>query len=115
MSLNLYDQACRYLVGFDEPGFLRWLLGLQAHEFAFKVWLDTRAILYPGERDRTGDLVAHLVNRTENDAPWAVLVEFQIEPDPEMFGRVLRPWGRSGSSHGQIRSTPRVLKSAPRC
>ena len=93
MSLNLYDQACRYLVGFDGPGFLRWLLGLQSHEFAFNVWLDTRAILYPGERDRTGDLVAHLVDKAENDAPWAVLVEFQIEPDPDMFGRALRHLG----------------------
>ena len=93
MSVNLFDQACRYLVGFDEPGFLCWLLGLQSHEFAYKGWLDTRAILYPGERDRTGDLVAHLVNRTENDAPWAVLVEFQIVPDPEMFGARAAPLG----------------------
>jgi hypothetical protein len=37
--------------------------------------------------------VAHLLNLLEHGVPWALLLEFQIVPDPEMFGRVLRHLG----------------------
>jgi hypothetical protein len=93
MSQNLYDQGSRYLVGLDAMGFFRWLLGLQSSEFAFRGWLDTRAISYPGERDLTSDLIAHLENLLEHGVPWALMLEFQIVPGPEMFGRILRHLG----------------------
>jgi hypothetical protein len=89
MSQNLYDQACRYLVMLDPMGFFCWLLNLQRSEFAFQGWLDTRAIAYPGESDRTSDLVAHLVNFREHGRPWALPLEFQIVPDTDMFSRAL--------------------------
>jgi hypothetical protein len=77
MSQNLYDQACRYLVRIDPVGFIAWLLHLDRSEFAFQGWLDTRAIAYPGESDRTGDMVANLANLREHGLPWALLLEFQ--------------------------------------
>jgi hypothetical protein len=89
MSQNLYDQACRYLVMLDPLGFLCWLLGMDRSEFGFLGWLDTRAISYPGDSDRIGDSVVHLMSLAEPGAPWALLLEFQIAPDSEMFGRVL--------------------------
>jgi hypothetical protein len=89
MSQNLYNQASRYLVMLDPAGFVSWLLGLHRSQFAFQGWLDTRAIAYPGESDRTSDLVAHLVNFLEHGRPWAISLEFQIVPDTEMFSRAL--------------------------
>ncbi len=89
MSQNLYDQACRYLVMLDPVGFLNWLLGLQRSDYSFQGWLDTRAIAYPGESDRTSDMVANLANLGEHGEPWALPLEFQIVPDSEMFGRAL--------------------------
>src|SRR5207247_752149 len=32
-------------------------------------------------------------DRTDGDRPWAVVTEFQVEPDPEMFGRLLEYGG----------------------
>ncbi|HEV3437570.1 MAG TPA: hypothetical protein VG122_09425 [Gemmata sp.] len=63
---------------------------LRAEDFAFRGWLDTRAISFPGEPDRTSDMVAHLANLLEHGIPWALLLEFQIVPDSEMFGRIVR-------------------------
>src|SRR5580700_8637546 len=93
MSENLYDKASRYLVKLDPAGFFHWLLGLPPHEFTFHDWCDTRAIVKPGEGDRTADMVAHLLNCMDADASWAVLLEFQIEPDPDMFGRLMHHLG----------------------
>jgi hypothetical protein len=89
MAQNLYDKACRYLVMLDPVGFLGWLLNLNTSEFAFQGWLDTRAIVYPGESDRTSDLVAQLSDPQEGGRPWAIILEFQITPDYDMFGRSL--------------------------
>jgi hypothetical protein len=89
MATNLYDQSSRYLVDFDPAGFFSWLLGLKKSDFAFRKWLNTRAITFPGRAERTSDLVAHLADLLENGIPWALLLEFQIVPDPEMFGRIL--------------------------
>jgi hypothetical protein len=93
MQLNVYDKACRYLAKLDPPGFLAWLLGLQTHEFSFQKWLDPRAIALPDECERTADLAAHLHNLLDQGIPWALVVEFQIEPDAVMFGRLLRLLG----------------------
>jgi hypothetical protein len=93
MPQNVFDQGSRYLVGLDAPGFFRWLLGLNEEDVRFRRWLDTRACAEPGERDLTGDKVAYLLNLAEHGVPWALLLEFQIVPDPVMFGRVLRHLG----------------------
>jgi hypothetical protein len=89
MPPNPFDQACRYLAKLDSIAFMAWLLGLLPTRFGFRRWLDTRLVRFPGEPDRTCDTVAFLEDLTAGHVPWAVVLEFQIEPDPLMFGRLL--------------------------
>lgn len=87
--MNDFDQASRFAVALDPPGFLVWALGLADETVLFREWLDTRNVVFPGGAERTGDLVARLEQIGGGEPPWAVAVEFQIEPDPLMFGRLL--------------------------
>lgn len=89
MSENYYDKASRYAAKVDPAGFFSWLLGLPLDGFAFRDWLDTRGLPFPGDPDRANDTVAHLDNTVEHGVPWAVAVEFQTQPDADMFGRLL--------------------------
>jgi len=66
-----------------------WWLGLPPDGLEFRGWLDTRSIPFPGEADRTGDSVARIARRDGSHPPWAIALEFQIAPDPLMFGRML--------------------------
>jgi hypothetical protein len=86
---NVFDKAARYAAKLDAARFLAWALGRPPLAFHFREWLDTRHIPFPGGDDRTGDTVAGLDNRDASGVPWAMAVEFQIEPDPLMFGRML--------------------------
>jgi len=88
MPQNIYDQVSRYTAKLDPTGFLAWLLGKPSDELTFKRWLDTRRVTFPGEPDRTSDTVAFLTNPAEHGVPWIVAIEFQIKPDPLMFGRL---------------------------
>src|SRR4051812_40352111 len=89
MTANPYDQACRYLAKLEPAAFLGWLLGLKPAAFRFRPWLDARRVRFPGEPERTCDTVAFLEHVGDGQQPWAVAVEFQTEPDPTMFGRLL--------------------------
>jgi hypothetical protein len=87
-----FDKACRYAARMDAPGFLAWLLGPNSG-LTFRRWLDTRTTPGAEHADRTGDLVADMA--VNGVGPfWAVPVEFQTTPDPEMFGRGLEMLGR---------------------
>ncbi len=89
MPENPYDKAARFAAKLDPEGFLAWVLGLPLDRLGFAGWIDTRGIPFPGEQDRTGDTVARLDVPGGTEPPWAVAVEFQAEPDPLMFGRLL--------------------------
>src|SRR4051812_8942355 len=89
---SVYDQACRFLLHLD-AAVLLWLLGLTAREVEFDSWLDTRGLPWPGQPDRTCDTVAYLRDLSDNGRPWAQVAEFQTDPDPLMFGRVLEYLG----------------------
>lgn len=89
MAGNYYDKASRFAAKLDSAGFVGWLLDLPAERFTFRRWLETRGVPFPGNPDRVGDTVAHLDNAAEHGVPWALAVEFQSQPDPEMFGRLL--------------------------
>ena len=89
MTPTPYDQACRYLAKLEPHAFVAWLLDLPSEQFRFRGWLDARRLTFPGEPDRTCDTVAFLENVGAGGEPWAVPVEFQIDPDAEMFGRLL--------------------------
>jgi hypothetical protein len=88
-----YDQACRYAAKLDAPGLLCWLLGETRDELRFRTWLDTRTLPWPGDPERTCDTVAWLGD-ADPAVEWAVPVEFCLEPDGEMFGRLLIYLGR---------------------
>ncbi len=89
MAGNVFDKAARYAAKLDPVGFVGWALGRPSAAFHFREWLDARLIPFPGGDDRTGDTVAGLDNRDAGGVPWAVAVEFQLEPDPLMFGRMM--------------------------
>src|SRR5437868_2306073 len=67
---------------------LLWLLGLSGEKVQWVRWLDTRGIPSPWERDRTSDTVAFLRDLVANGLPWALALEFQLDPDALMFGRL---------------------------
>jgi hypothetical protein len=89
MAVNVYDQAARYVIKLDPPGFLAWLLGLLKAVLVFRGWLDTRTLPFPGEPDRTCDTVAALQDPDRPDEPIALVVESQAEPDADMLERIL--------------------------
>ena len=93
MSPNRYDQACRFLLRLFAVPLLSWLLRLDPARLDFAGWLDTRGLPWPGEPDRTCDTVARLRDPQQNGRPFAVPVEFCVEPDARMFGRGLRYLG----------------------
>ena len=86
--MNDYDKAARYAAKGDPAGFLRWLLPPRA-SLDFLGWLDTRTLARPGEADRTSDTIAELAGPSDPEARWALVVEFQSEPDPEILDRLL--------------------------
>jgi hypothetical protein len=89
MPENPFDKAARFAAQLEPVEFLTWLLEIPPARLGFSGWLDTRAIPFPGEPDRIADTVARLDLLHANEPPWAVAVEFQIEPDSLMFGRLL--------------------------
>ena len=87
--MGQFDQAARYTAKLDPPAFLRWLLPGLDPALAFRGWLDTRTLPFPGEPDRTCDTVAELLDAAYIGRLWALIVEFQSEPDPEILERLL--------------------------
>ncbi len=81
---NPFDKASRYAACLDPAGFLIWLLGCPV---TFRAWLNARTLTFPGQPDRTCDTVAHLLD--DRGWSWAMPVEFQLRPEPDMFGRLL--------------------------
>ncbi len=65
-----YDQACRFTVKLDPPGFFRWLLG-EGVPLTFRSWLDTRTVPFPREGDRVLDRAAHSAASTASSGRWS--------------------------------------------
>src|SRR5712691_779428 len=55
----------------------------------FRRWLDTRRLPFPGEADRICDTVACLEDPAVGGVLWAVPIEFALEPESDLFGRLL--------------------------
>ncbi len=87
--MNAYDQSARFAVKGDPAGFFRWLLPNLPADLGFQGWLDTRTLPFPGEPDRTSDTVAELFDPIEPGVRWAVVTEFQSEPDANILDRLL--------------------------
>jgi hypothetical protein len=86
---NPFDEAARYLARLTPWPFLCWLLRLPRSALRFVTWLNAEQAVFPGSPARRCDTLADVEDRTRNNVPWAIPVEFQITPDPEMFGRGL--------------------------
>ena len=89
MPQNAFDKASRFLAKLGGADFVSWLLDEPPGALAFRGWLDTRNIPLPANPDRTSDTIARVDNLRTHGTPWAVAIEFQIEPDPVMFSRLL--------------------------
>ncbi len=89
MPTNVFDQAARYSIQSDPLGFLRWLIRGLDQALAFFGWLDTRTLPFPGAPDRTCDTVAELAVNAVGGPRFAVVTEFQTEPEPEILDREL--------------------------
>jgi hypothetical protein len=88
MAINRYDQASRYASKLDATGLLAWLLRAESASLRFCGWLDTRTLPFPGDPERTCDTVAWLGD-ADPAVQWAIPLEFCIEPDGTLFGRLL--------------------------
>jgi hypothetical protein len=86
---NVFDQAVRYVIQSDPLGFLRWILRGLDPALRFHGWLDTRTLPFPGTRDRTCDTVAELAEDRPEGPRFAVVTEFQTEPESEILDRAL--------------------------
>ncbi len=89
MPQNAFDKASRFAAKLDPHAFFAWATGLPAEKLAFRGWLDTRGLPFPGDPDRVSDTVARVEDPSVVQVPWMIAVEFQIEPDALMFGRLM--------------------------
>ena len=87
MPPNPFDQACRYLLR-RCPALLLWLLDATEEVVLFIRWLNAKLTI-PGFPERENDMIAHVRRQDQGGQPWAIPIEFQVEPDALMFGRFL--------------------------
>ena len=99
MATDRFDQTARYIVRIDPEGFLGWLFPGFAQHMHFERWLDTRTAPMPNQPNQTADTVGELIALHVIEPPWLMLLEFQTEPDPEMFGRLLEQLGKFWREH----------------
>jgi hypothetical protein len=85
---NDYDWACRRLAKLGPVPLLGWLLTAFAQHLRFGHWLDTRAAALAGMPQSVRDTLAGL-QELPTHRWWTLLLEFQVQPDPDMFGRLL--------------------------
>lgn len=96
MSPNYFDQAARFAARLDPAAFVCWLTRLPPEDLAFEGWLDTQSVPFPGDPDRRCDTVARVSNPHRVEPPWALVVEFQLEPEARMGWRMAEYCGRLG-------------------
>jgi hypothetical protein len=87
--MGVFDQAARYATLAEPAPVLSRLLTATGAPLHFREWVDTRTTPPPGERDRTADRVAALVNESAPDQPWLLVFEFQSQHDPDKLDATL--------------------------
>jgi hypothetical protein len=85
---NDYDSACRRLARLEPVPLLCWLLTAFPQHLRFGHWLDTRTAALPGIPQGVRDTLAGL-QELHTHRWWTLLLEFQVQPDPDRFGRLL--------------------------
>jgi hypothetical protein len=89
IAMNDFDLASRRMAKSAPVAFFQWLMTSFSTYLHFNRWEDTRTIPFPGNPERTGDSIAVLEEIQTPGPPWIMPIEFQLEPDPQMFGRML--------------------------
>src|ERR1700719_3209410 len=84
-----YDKVSRLMAKLRPVAIFHLLLTNFSQHFRYCGWVDVRSITWPGDPERTGDVVALWEARSELGPPWAFDLEFQTRPDPDSFGRLL--------------------------
>jgi hypothetical protein len=82
-----FDKAGRSLIKGAPDGFLAWLSARFASAWAFRGWMDTSTLAFPGEPDRTCDTVAECVHVAEPSRRCLLDVEVQSRPHGDMLER----------------------------
>jgi hypothetical protein len=98
MADTNYDLASRRLAKEADAAMTLWLLGMTAEQIRFDSLEDSTLVLT--DKERRCDLIASLADLTRGGVPCLAVIEFQIAPDPEMFGRLLIA---GGIAWGQLR------------
>jgi hypothetical protein len=83
VTQDRYDSGSRYIIKLQPKELIRWRL---RGEVAFRAWLDTRTLPFPGTPQQICDTVCRC--EEADGRPWAIPVESQTQPHPDMFGRV---------------------------
>ena len=83
------DQTARYALKMTPAESLHWLVPDLDPDLAFRRWLDTETVAFPGEPKRRCDTVAELVSRDGNAPPWALVVEVEARPRSTIPDRLL--------------------------
>ncbi len=102
--MGVYDQSARYTAKLDPAGFLCWLVPGVVRVWAYRDWLDTRTLPFPGEPDRTCDTVAGFVTLNGEGPPAApdlrvravygglALIFAELAGRTEAWGKALEGW-----------------------
>jgi len=85
--MGVFDQASKYAVKADPPGFLAWALPRLAARARFVGWADTTQLAFPGEPDRVCDTVAEL-EPLDGGPRRLADVEAQTTPEPDILERL---------------------------
>src|SRR4051812_10392134 len=83
-----FDQAGRYLIRRAPADFFAWLSPRFAAAWAFRGWLDTSALAFPGEPERVCDTVAEFAAAADPSRRLLLDVEVQSRPDVDMLERL---------------------------
>jgi hypothetical protein len=112
--MGVFDQAARYATQAEPEAIFSRLLRGTGTALRLREWLDTRTTPPPGERDLTADLVAALVNESAPDQPWALVIEFQAQHDPEKLDATLAEWPACASNSATGRTSGASTRSVRR-
>ena len=82
-----FDEVAKRITDLGEGPLLLWLADYSPSQIGFVRFLPTELTL-PGTTQRICDALAHLVDHTQGGIPLGGIVEFQTEPDFDMFDRL---------------------------
>jgi hypothetical protein len=99
--MNDYDRAGRYAIKQDPPGFFAWFRG--RHDLRFHLWIDSRRVALPNQRELTNDRVAAFRVGAGFEA---LAVELQAQARAATLGRVLAYLARIWTEPGTAESLP---------